>query len=161
MGSVFANVSGDQGSILDQVIPKTQKMGLDTSLLNTQHYKVCIKGKVEQSRERSCTLPYILVLFLLKKDSSGHPRLQLPTYLIQLRSSTTTNIKKTCSWCTGHVARTFKDHSVWRTGLWLKKQSYKDSLKRTFIKSSISSVAYFNILPKNIASCVEPSWYYF
>ena len=28
-------------------------MVLDTSLLNTQQYKVCIKGKVEQSRERS------------------------------------------------------------------------------------------------------------
>ena len=28
-------------------------MLLDASLLNTQHYKVRIKGKVEQSRERS------------------------------------------------------------------------------------------------------------
>ena len=28
-------------------------MVLDTSLLNTQQYKVRIKGKVEQSRERS------------------------------------------------------------------------------------------------------------
>ena len=28
---------------------KTLKMVLDTSLLNTQQYKVCIKGKVEQS----------------------------------------------------------------------------------------------------------------
>ena len=34
-------------------------MVLDTSLLNTQQYKVCIKGKVEQSRERSSVLPYI------------------------------------------------------------------------------------------------------
>ena len=34
-----------------RVIPKTQKMVLDASLLNTQHYKVRIKGKVEQSRE--------------------------------------------------------------------------------------------------------------
>ena len=30
---------------------KTQKMVLDASLLNTQQYKVRIKGKVEQSRE--------------------------------------------------------------------------------------------------------------
>ena len=44
---VFANGQGDLGSI----IPKTQKMVLDASLLNTQHYKVRIKGKVEQSRE--------------------------------------------------------------------------------------------------------------
>ena len=36
-------------------------MVLDASLLNTQHYKVWIKGKVEQSREKSSTLTYILV----------------------------------------------------------------------------------------------------
>ena len=42
---------GDLGSIPGWVIPKTQKMVLDASLLNTQHYKVRIKGKVEQSRE--------------------------------------------------------------------------------------------------------------
>ena len=40
---------------------KTQKMVLNASLLNTQHYKLRIKGKVEQSRERSCALPYTLV----------------------------------------------------------------------------------------------------
>ena len=43
------------------VIPKTQKVVLDTSLLNTQHYKVRFKGKVEQSRERSSALSYISV----------------------------------------------------------------------------------------------------
>ena len=42
------NGSGDLGSIPGRVIPKTQKMVLDASLLNTQHYKVQIKGKVEQ-----------------------------------------------------------------------------------------------------------------
>ena len=47
----FANGPGDLGSIPGRVIPKTQKMVLDASLLNTQHYKVRIKGKVEQSRE--------------------------------------------------------------------------------------------------------------
>ena len=55
---VFANGPGDLVSIPDRVIPKTLKMVLDTSLLNTQQYKVCIKGKVEQSRERSCALHY-------------------------------------------------------------------------------------------------------
>ena len=34
-----------------RAIPKTQKMVLDASLLNTQHYKVRIKGKGKQSRE--------------------------------------------------------------------------------------------------------------
>ena len=32
-------------------------MALDTSLLNSQQYKVGIKGKTEQSRERSRALP--------------------------------------------------------------------------------------------------------
>ena len=48
---VFTNSPGDLGSIPGRVIPKTQKMVLDASLLNTQHYKVRIKGKVKQSRE--------------------------------------------------------------------------------------------------------------
>ena len=58
---MFANGPGDLGSIPDRVIPKTLKMVLDTYLLNTQQYKVRIKGKVEQSRERSSALPYTSV----------------------------------------------------------------------------------------------------
>ena len=58
---VFANGPGDLGSIPSHVIPKTRKMVLDTALLNTQQYKVRIKGKVDQSRERSNALPYISV----------------------------------------------------------------------------------------------------
>ena len=46
MSRVFAN--GDRGSIPGRVIPKILKMVLDTSLLNTQQYKVRIKGKVER-----------------------------------------------------------------------------------------------------------------
>ena len=37
---------------------KKKKMVLDVALLNTQHYKVRIKGKVEQSREWSSDLLY-------------------------------------------------------------------------------------------------------
>ena len=33
-------------------------MLLDAAFLNTQHYKVWIKGEVEQSREWSIALPY-------------------------------------------------------------------------------------------------------
>ena len=58
---VFANGPGDRGSIPGRVIPKTLKMELDTTLLNTQHYKVWFKGKVEQSWEWSSALPYTLV----------------------------------------------------------------------------------------------------
>ena len=53
LGRVFANDAGYLCSIPGRVIPKTKKMVLDTCLRNTQEYKVCIKGKVEQSRERS------------------------------------------------------------------------------------------------------------
>ena len=36
---------------------KLKKMVLDASLLSTQHYKVRIKRKMEQSRERSSAIP--------------------------------------------------------------------------------------------------------
>ena len=58
MSRVFANGPGDPCSIPGRVIPKTQKMVLGAALLNTQHYKVRIKGKVEQSKERSSAFPY-------------------------------------------------------------------------------------------------------
>ena len=51
VGRAFANGLGDLGSIPGHIIPKTQKVVLDTSLLNTQHYKVRIKGKEEQGKE--------------------------------------------------------------------------------------------------------------
>ncbi len=54
MSSVFTNGPVDRNSIPGQVIPKTQNV----VLLNTQHYKVRIKGKVEQSREWSSALLY-------------------------------------------------------------------------------------------------------
>ena len=80
---VFANGPGDLGSIY-----KTIKMVLDTALLNTQQYKVHIKGKVEQSRERSSALPYSLVWYLSKREPAGRPWLKgdnfywlIPVYL--------------------------------------------------------------------------------
>ena len=48
---------GDLCSIPGRVIPKTLKMVLDATLLNTQQYKVHIKGKVEQFKERCSALP--------------------------------------------------------------------------------------------------------
>ena len=57
VGRVFINGPGDLGSISGRVIPKTFKMVLDPFLLNTQRYKVRIKGKVEQYREMSSAPP--------------------------------------------------------------------------------------------------------
>ena len=61
MSRVFASGPGHWGSIPCRVIPKTQKIVLNDALLNTQHYKVRIKGKVEQSRECIFSLPYTSV----------------------------------------------------------------------------------------------------
>ena len=57
-GRGYANGQRDWGSIPDRVMPKMQNIVLDATLLNTQHYKVQIKSKVEHSRERSSTLLY-------------------------------------------------------------------------------------------------------
>ena len=62
VGRVFANGPEDLGSIPGRVIPKTQKMVVDTSLLNTKHYKVRIKDKVELFREKNRAIPYTSVL---------------------------------------------------------------------------------------------------
>ena len=61
MGSVFANGLGDLGSNPGRVIPKTFKMVRDTSLLNTQQYKVRFKSKQEQTQERGSAFPYTSV----------------------------------------------------------------------------------------------------
>ena len=48
-------------------------MVLDASVLNTQHYKVRIKEKVEQSRERSSALPLHLGVVAIEKGAFGSP----------------------------------------------------------------------------------------
>ena len=50
---------------------RLKKMILCATSLNIQHYEIWIKGKVEQSRERSSALPYALVLELSKRKPSG------------------------------------------------------------------------------------------
>ena len=47
-------------------------MVLDAALLNTQYYKVRIKGKMTQSKERSCGVPYTGVL-AIEKGAFGLP----------------------------------------------------------------------------------------
>ena len=79
--NLFANGPGDLGSIPGRVIPKTQKMVLDASLLNTQHYKVRIKGKVEQSREGVAPSPTPWCSSCRKGSLRDYPRLWSPTYL--------------------------------------------------------------------------------
>ena len=70
MVRVVANGPGDLVSIQGRVIPKPQKMVLDATLLSTQHNKVRIKGKLEQSRERSSTN---LGVVAIEKEAFGSP----------------------------------------------------------------------------------------
>ena len=48
-------------------------MVLDTTLLNTQHYKVRFKGKVEQSWEWSSALTLHLGVVAIEKGAFGSP----------------------------------------------------------------------------------------
>ena len=58
VGRVFANGPVNLGSIPSRAILKTLKMVLDTSLLNTQQYKVYIKGKVRSIHDRKMITCY-------------------------------------------------------------------------------------------------------
>ena len=70
---MFANGPECRGSILGQIKPNTQKMVLGAALLNSQHYKVRIKGKVEQSWERSSALPLHLGVVAIEKGAFWSP----------------------------------------------------------------------------------------
>ena len=59
-------------------------MVLDASLLSTQHYKVRIKGKVGQSRERSSKPSLNLGVVAIEKGAFGSPSTMVAnfTYLL-------------------------------------------------------------------------------
>ena len=84
LGRVFANGPGDLGSIPGRVIPKTLKMVLDTSLLSTQQYKVCIKSKVEQSREGVWPSPTLWYCSYLKASFLVTLNYDCPVYFTLL-----------------------------------------------------------------------------
>ena len=66
---VLINGLGDQSSIPGQVMPKTQKMVLDAFLLNTQHYKVQIKGKWSNPVKEVALSPLHLGMVLFTNPS--------------------------------------------------------------------------------------------
>ena len=70
---MFANGPGDLGSIPGRDIPKTFKMVFDTSLFNTQQYKVCIKGKVKQSKGKKLPPPPYLGIVAIEKGAFWSP----------------------------------------------------------------------------------------
>ena len=57
MVRVFANGLGDWGSIPGWVIPKIQQKVLDATLLNTKHYELWIKGKVDNPWKGAAPFP--------------------------------------------------------------------------------------------------------
>ena len=73
MVRMFANGSGELGLVLGRDIPKTQKMILVASLLNTQHYKVRIKGKWSNPGKEVAPSQ---TPRLMKGGPSGHSRLR-------------------------------------------------------------------------------------
>ena len=61
VGKVFADGPEKRFNPRSSHAKDSKKVVLDASMFNTQHYKVYIKGKMEQSRERNSTLSYTLV----------------------------------------------------------------------------------------------------
>ena len=57
-------------------------MVLDAALLNTQHYQVRIKGKVEQSKEWSSAPHYISVVEAMEKGAFESPSTEVANLLI-------------------------------------------------------------------------------
>ena len=82
VGRGFTNGLVDWGSIPGRVIPKTQKMVLDASLINTQHYTVWIKGKWNSPGNGAASSPTPWCSNYWKREVSGHPWLQSPTLLL-------------------------------------------------------------------------------
>ena len=71
MSRVFANDSGDQGSIPGRVIPKTKKMVLNATLLSTQHYMLRIKSSGAIQGMKWCP-PYTCVI-AIEMGAFGSP----------------------------------------------------------------------------------------
>ena len=59
-------------------------MVFDASFLNTQHYKVWIKGKVKQSRERSSALPLHLGVASIEKGAFGLPSTMVADFTLHI-----------------------------------------------------------------------------
>ena len=78
MSRVFANGQEDLGLIPARVIPKNSKMVFDAALLNTQHNKVSIKGKVEQSREWRSVL--LINSVAIEKGAFGSPSTKVANF---------------------------------------------------------------------------------
>ena len=57
-------------------------MVLDAALLNTQHYKVSIEGKVEQSKEWNSANPLHLGVVAIEKGAFGSPSTKVTNFTL-------------------------------------------------------------------------------
>ena len=69
---MIVNGTGDRGFYLRLTQSRNPKIILDASFLKTQHYKVRIKGKVWQSKERSSS-PLHLGVIAIEKGTFRSP----------------------------------------------------------------------------------------
>ena len=83
MSRVFDTGARDRGLIPGRVIPKTIKIVLDAALLNTQHYKVRIKDKVEQIQGKEWRPPLHLGVVAIEKVAFGLPSTKVTNQLYQ------------------------------------------------------------------------------
>ena len=70
MGRVFDIVPVDQDSIPDRITPKTQKMVLDVSLLNTIRYRSRVSGVIQ---EMELHPPLHIGVVAIEKKAFGWP----------------------------------------------------------------------------------------
>ena len=76
----LANGLRDRGSITGLVIPKTQKMLSDDSLLNTQHYEVRTKSK-RSNPEKGIALSRHLGVWAIEKEAFGSPSTTISQFI--------------------------------------------------------------------------------
>ena len=105
---MFINDPEDWSSISGRVIPKTQKIVLNASLLNTQYYEILIKGKWNNPEKVAHTL-HLSVVAIEKGP------LKLPT--TRDSQQLTTNISYHIWWLSKANKKEFKK--------WLHSNSYK------------------------------------
>ena len=114
---VFVNGQGGLRSNLGLVIPKTQKTVLDTTLLNSQHHKVRILGKMEQSRKWSSTLPLHLGVVAIEKREwllITLRQIMLCSFLFQIWKLYTITTINPRSQCIDKRGKYFVSLHIWR-----------------------------------------------
>ena len=85
VGRVLANRPEDMRSIPSRVIPKTLKMVLGASLLNTQRYKVRIKGKSGAIQGKELRPPLHLGVEAIEKGAFWSPSTTVANITIYMR----------------------------------------------------------------------------